>query len=83
MSGLKDMFHALDQFVILPRSAVSKEAAACRSEGRQMVRQRVESSQKRYRGFSNRIGEIVDENQKKNKAQNAALRNYSLDRKRV
>ena len=29
-----------------------------------------------------RVGEIVDENQKKNKAQNTALRNSSLDRKR-
>ena len=33
LSGLKDMFHVLDQFVIFPRSAVSEEAAACRSEG--------------------------------------------------
>ena len=29
-----------------------------------------------------RVGEIIDENQKKNRAQNAALRNSSLDRKR-
>ena len=29
-----------------------------------------------------RVGEIIDENQKKNRAQNAALRNFSLDRKR-
>ena len=28
-----EMFHVLDQFVILPRSAVSEEAAACQSEG--------------------------------------------------
>ena len=28
------------------------------------------------------VGEIIDENQKKNRAQNAALRNSSLDRKR-
>ena len=28
-----------------------------------------------------RVGEIVDENQKKNRAQNTALRNSSLDRK--
>ena len=28
-----------------------------------------------------RVGEIVNENQKKNRAQNAALRNSSLDRK--
>ena len=27
-----------------------------------------------------RVGEIIDENQKKNRAQNAALRNSSLDR---
>ena len=33
LSELKDRFHVLDQFVILPRSAVSEEAAACRSEG--------------------------------------------------
>ena len=65
----------------LSRSAVSEEAAAWRSEGCQMVRQRVESSAKRYRGFS-RVGEIIDEKQKKNRAQNATLRNSSLDRKR-
>ena len=29
-----------------------------------------------------RVGEIVDENQKKNRAQNATLRNSSLDRTR-
>ena len=29
-----------------------------------------------------RVGEIIDENQKKNRAQNATLRNSSLDRKR-
>ena len=29
-----------------------------------------------------RVGEIIDENQKRNRAQNAALRNSSLDRKR-
>ena len=29
-----------------------------------------------------RVREIIDENQKKNRAQNAALRNSSLDRKR-
>ena len=29
-----------------------------------------------------RVREIVDENQKKNRAQNATLRNSSLDRKR-
>ena len=28
-----------------------------------------------------RVGEIIDENQKKNRAQNATLRNSSLDRK--
>ena len=28
------------------------------------------------------VGEIIDEKQKKNRAQNAALRNSSLDRKR-
>ena len=28
------------------------------------------------------VGEITDENQKKNRVQNTALRNYSLDRKR-
>ena len=29
-----------------------------------------------------RVGEIIDENQKKNRAQNTVLRNSSLDRKR-
>ena len=29
-----------------------------------------------------KVGEIIDENQKKNRAQNAALRNSNLDRKR-
>ena len=29
-----------------------------------------------------RVGEIIDENQKKNRAQNTALRNSSLDRKK-
>ena len=29
-----------------------------------------------------RVGEIIDENQKKNRAQTTALRNSSLDRKR-
>ena len=29
-----------------------------------------------------RVGEIIDENQKKKRAQNTALRNSSLDRKR-
>ena len=29
-----------------------------------------------------RVGEIVDENQKKHRSQNATLRNSSLDRKR-
>ena len=29
-----------------------------------------------------RVREIIDENQKKNRTQNAALRNSSLDRKR-
>ena len=33
------------------------------------------------RGFQ-RVGEIIDENEKKHRAQNTALRNYSLDRKR-
>ena len=33
LSGLKDMFHMLDQFVILSRSAESEEAAAFHSEG--------------------------------------------------
>ena len=29
-----------------------------------------------------KVGEIIDENQKKNRAQNVVLRNSSLDRKR-
>ena len=41
-----------------------------------MVRQRVQSSR-----FS-RVREVTDGNQKKNRAQNTALRNSSLDRKR-
>ena len=39
------------------------------------------SHQQRDRGFSSLRG-IIDENQKKNRAQNTALRNASLDRKR-
>ena len=38
-------------------------------------------SKERKRIFQ-RVGEIIDENQKKNRAQNAALRSSSLDRKR-
>ena len=38
-------------------------------------------SKEKKRIFS-RVGEIIDENQLKNRAQNAALRNSSLDRKR-
>ncbi len=51
LSGLKDMFHLFDQFVILSRSADSEEAADCQSEGWDMERQRVESSAKRWRGL--------------------------------
>ena len=40
------------------------------------------SHQKKYRGYY-RVGEIIDENQKKHRAQNTALRNSSLDRKRI
>ena len=48
-----------------------------------MVQQRVESSlvSKEMRVFQ-RVGEIIDENQKKNRAQNTALRNSRLDRQR-
>ena len=76
----KDMFQVFDQLVILSRSAESEDAAACRSEGWEMVRQRVESS-KRKRGFS-RVREIINENHKHHRAQNTALRNSILDRKR-
>ena len=44
--------------------------------------QRVESSAKEIRRIFQRVGEINDENQKKNRAQNTALRNSSLDRKK-
>ena len=37
---------------------------------------------KEIKRICQRIGEIIDENQKKNRAQNAALRNSILDRKR-
>ena len=33
LSGLKDMFHMLEQLVILSRSAETEEAAACQSKG--------------------------------------------------
>ena len=45
-----------------------------------MVRQRVESLAEIKRIFQ-RVREIIDENQKKNRAQNDSLRNSSLDRK--
>ena len=38
-------------------------------------------SKERKRIFQ-RVKEIIDENQRKNRAQNAPLRNFSLDRKR-
>ena len=44
MSGLKDMFHVLDQFVILSRYAVSEEAAACRTIGHPSDRQAAAAS---------------------------------------
>jgi len=37
---------------------------------------------KEIKSIFKRVGEIIDENQKKNRAQNAALRNSSLNRKR-
>ena len=37
---------------------------------------------KEIKRISQRVGEIIDENQKKNRAQNATLRNSSPDRKR-
>ena len=46
-----------------------------------MVWQRVESSAE-IKTIFQKVGEIIDENQKKNRAQNASLRNSSLDRKR-
>ena len=46
-----------------------------------MVWQRVESSAEIKRIFQ-RVGEIIDENQKRNRTQNTALRNSSLNRKR-
>ena len=47
-----------------------------------MVWQRVESSAEIKRIFQ-RVIEIIDENQKKHRAMNMALRNSSLDRKRT
>ena len=47
-----------------------------------MIRQSVESSAKEIKRIFQRVGEIIDENQKKNRVQNAALRNSSRDRKR-
>ena len=49
-----------------------------------MVQLRVESSARDEDDFpeSPRVGEIIDENQKKNRAQNTVLRNSSVDRKR-
>ena len=49
-----------------------------------MVPQRVQSSltSKEIKRIFQRVGEIIDENQKKNRAQNATLRNSSLDRNR-
>ena len=37
---------------------------------------------KERKSIFQRVGEIINENHKKNRAQNAALRNYSLDRKK-
>ena len=37
---------------------------------------------KKIKRIFQRVGEIIDENQKKKRAQNAALRNSSLARKR-
>ena len=37
---------------------------------------------KEIKRIFHRVEEIIDENQKKNRAQNTALRNSSLDRKR-
>ena len=76
------MFHVLDQFVILPRSAVSEEASACRSEDDRWYG-RGWSHQQRDKEDFQRVREIIDINQKKNRAQNSTLRNSSLDRKRV
>ena len=46
-----------------------------------MVRQRMVIRKEIKRIFQ-RVGEIIDENQKKNRAQNTTLRNFNLDRKR-
>ena len=37
---------------------------------------------KKVKRIFQRVGEIIDENQKKNRAQKAVIRNSSLDRKR-
>ena len=77
------MFHVLDQFVILSRSAVSEEAAACWSEG-WMTDGTAEGGviSKEIKRIFQRVGENIEEDQKKNRAQHATLRNSSLDRKR-
>ena len=80
LSGLKDMFHVLDQFVISSRSAESEEAAACWSQGWTDGTAGGGIISKEIKRIFQRVGEIIDENQKKNRAQNATLRNSSLDR---
>ena len=73
------MFYVLDQFVILSRSAESEEAAACRQMTDGMAEGGVIS--KEIKRIFQRRREIIDENQKKNRAQNTGLRNSSLDRR--
>ena len=72
------MFHVLDEFVILPRSVKREESAACRFEERQMVPAEGGVISKEIQRIFQRVGEIIDENQKKNRDQNAPLRNSSL-----
>ena len=47
LSVLKDIFQVFYQLLVLSRSAEREEAAACRSEGLEMMLQRVESSAKK------------------------------------
>ena len=79
LSGLKDIFQVSDQLVILSRSAKSEEAAVWWMRDGTEVGGIISNEIKRiFQG----IWEIIDENQKKHRAKNTALRNSSLYGKR-
>ena len=63
MFGLKVTFQVFDQLVIPERSAEGEVATVCLSEGWGMLWQRVESSAKKIKRISQRIREIIDEDQ--------------------